>query len=219
MLCVACRASVSSCTGGVAPNLPHTYSRARTHPQITQRLAGDRRATVQCARMLCNRTGAGLAPAGNICTGTALSPPASAPGLGLTPCHIYTGTEPTPPHLRRDWAHPSHICAGTAIVHIAAAPETVPPGMSCAVPCRPHLLDQRCPAVVVPPAQQRRQHRPAEARLPCRRVHLRNRHLHPSHSMDLPAGVTRFRKRPADACARPFPSTHAEHATLGPRVP
>jgi hypothetical protein len=36
-------------------------------------------------------------------TGTGLAPATSAPGLGWPL-----------PHLHRDWAHPDHICAGTA---------------------------------------------------------------------------------------------------------
>ena len=38
----------------------------------------------------------------HICTGTGLTAPTSAPGLG-SPL----------PHLQRDWAHRSHICTGT----------------------------------------------------------------------------------------------------------
>jgi hypothetical protein len=40
----------------------------------------------------------------HVCTGTALTPATSAPGL-RSPL----------PHLRRDCAHPCHICAGTAL--------------------------------------------------------------------------------------------------------
>ncbi len=79
--------------------------------------------------------------------------PTSAPGLGsslphphqeraLTPCHIFTGTGPTPftsalglrslpPHLHQEWAHPSHICAASGLT-----PPTSAPGLG-ARPC-PH---------------------------------------------------------------------------------
>ena len=39
-------------------------------------------------------------PCRRICAGTGLTPATSAPGLG-SPL----------PHLRRDWAHPAHICS------------------------------------------------------------------------------------------------------------
>jgi hypothetical protein len=72
----------------------------------------------------------------HICTGTGLTPAASAPGLGSTrphlrrgrahPAHICTRTGLTPPtsapglrspqpHLRRGRAHPAHICAGSGL--------------------------------------------------------------------------------------------------------
>jgi hypothetical protein len=57
------------------------------------------------------------------CTGTGLTPrsapglssplPTSRPGLGSPLCHNCIGTGLTPPHLRRGWAHPTHICAGS----------------------------------------------------------------------------------------------------------
>jgi hypothetical protein len=50
----------------------------------------------------------------HICTGTGLTPPTSATGLG-SPL----------PHLQRDWAHPSHICTGTGL-----APPTSAPGLN-----------------------------------------------------------------------------------------
>jgi hypothetical protein len=43
-------------------------------------------------------------PPGACMAGTGLTPPTSAPGLGSPR-----------PHLRRDWAHPAHICAGTGL--------------------------------------------------------------------------------------------------------
>jgi hypothetical protein len=49
-----------------------------------------------------------------------LTPPTSSPGLG-SPL----------PHLRRDWAHPDHICAGTG-----RTPTTSAPGLGSP---RPHL--------------------------------------------------------------------------------
>ncbi len=42
---------------------------------------------------------------GRICAGTGPIRAASAPGLG-----------PSVPHLRRDWAHPSHIGTGTGLI-------------------------------------------------------------------------------------------------------
>ena len=46
-----------------------------------------------------------LAPAADhLCAETGLIPPTSAQGLGSPR-----------PHLRRDWAHPAHICAGTGL--------------------------------------------------------------------------------------------------------
>jgi hypothetical protein len=50
------------------------------------------------------------ATAAHICAGTALAPPTSAPGLGSPR-----------PHLRRDWAHPSHICTETCLVFCSRA--------------------------------------------------------------------------------------------------
>ncbi len=47
----------------------------------------------------------------HICTGTGLTPPTSAPGLG-SPL----------PHLHRDRAHPSHICTGTGLASPTSAP-------------------------------------------------------------------------------------------------
>jgi hypothetical protein len=55
-------------------------------------------------------------------------PPSSAPGLGSPR-----------PHLRRDWAHPARICAGTALT-----PPTSAPGLGSP---RPHLR-RDCAAVV-----------------------------------------------------------------------
>ena len=42
-----------------------------------------------------------------------------APGIGLTPPTSAPGLGSRLPHLRRDWAHPSHICAGTGPTHRA----------------------------------------------------------------------------------------------------
>ncbi len=44
------------------------------------------------------------------------------------PSHICTGTGPTLPHLHRDWAHPSHICTGTWLTpaHICAGTGLTP---------------------------------------------------------------------------------------------
>jgi hypothetical protein len=50
--------------------------------------------------------------------GTGLTAPTSAPGLG-SPL----------PHLRRDWARPSHICAGTGL-----PPPTSAPGLGSPLP-------------------------------------------------------------------------------------
>ena len=55
-------------------------------------------------------------PARNICAGTWLTPATSAPGLGSSP-----------PHLRRDWAHPANICAETTLNPASSAPRLCPP--------------------------------------------------------------------------------------------
>jgi hypothetical protein len=47
----------------------------------------------------------------HICTGTALAPATSAPGL-RSPL----------PHLQRDWAHHCHICTGTGLTPATSAP-------------------------------------------------------------------------------------------------
>ena len=57
-------------------------------------------------RLHCRR-GAGQRR-GHICTGTGLTPASSAPGLGSLPPR--RGPAPWP-HLHRDWARRSHICA------------------------------------------------------------------------------------------------------------
>ena len=54
----------------------------------------------------------------HICTGTALTPPTSAPGLGSPR-----------PHLHRDWAHPAHIFAGSRLT-----PPTSAPGLGSPLP-------------------------------------------------------------------------------------
>jgi hypothetical protein len=65
------------------------------------------------------------------CREATASPPTSAPGLG-SPL----------PHLRRDWAHPCRICAGTGLTPAAPAPGPSVPVFT-AVPasrCFPVLL-------------------------------------------------------------------------------
>ena len=70
---------------------------------------------------------------GHICAGTGLTPVTSAPGLGSPPATSAPGLgsplatsapgRGSPlPHLRRDWARPCHICAGTGFfpAHICA---------------------------------------------------------------------------------------------------
>jgi hypothetical protein len=72
-------------------------------------------------------------------------PATSAPGLGLIPATSAPGLGPTAgtsapdlgPHLRRDWAHPAHICAGTG-AHVRldeALPRrlVVPVGSRCRI--------------------------------------------------------------------------------------
>jgi hypothetical protein len=48
--------------------------------------------------------------------GSGLTPATSASESGLAPCHICGGTGSPLPHLHRDWAHPSHICAATRLI-------------------------------------------------------------------------------------------------------
>jgi hypothetical protein len=75
-------------------------------------------------------TGTGLARR-HICTGTGLAPatsalglgsPAatSAPGLGSPLPHLQTALTPatSAPGLHWDWAHPCHICTGTACISV-----------------------------------------------------------------------------------------------------
>ena len=45
--------------------------------------------------------------------GTGLAPATSAPGLGSPLPTSSPGLGSPLPHLRRDWAYPGHICAGT----------------------------------------------------------------------------------------------------------
>jgi hypothetical protein len=55
-------------------------------------------------------------PLTHICTGTGAHPPTSVPGLGLTPPTSAPGLGSPRPHRHRDWVHPAHICAGTALL-------------------------------------------------------------------------------------------------------
>jgi hypothetical protein len=67
-------------------------------------------------------------------TGLGSPLPTSAPGLdGLTPANICAGTSwPHPrPHLRRDWAHPCHICTATGLTPPTSAPGLGVPAESC----------------------------------------------------------------------------------------
>jgi hypothetical protein len=58
-------------------------------------------------------------------------PPTSAPGLGSpaassapglgSPRHVCIGTGLTPPHLRRNWAHPCHIGTATGLTAASSA--------------------------------------------------------------------------------------------------
>ena len=57
----------------------------------------------------------------HICTGTGLTPPTAAPGLG-SPL----------PHLRRDWAHPFHICTGSGLIPATSAPGLGSPHLTSA---------------------------------------------------------------------------------------
>ncbi len=49
---------------------------------------------------------------------------ATACGGGASGCHICAGTGPPLPRLRRDWAHPFLVCAGTAVVADTCAGDT-----------------------------------------------------------------------------------------------
>ena len=86
----------------------------------------------------------------HICTGTGLTPAASALGQGsphprqdslhrdwARPCHICTRTELTHPHLpcphlHRHWARPAHICTGTGRIPATFAPGLGPPAATSA---------------------------------------------------------------------------------------
>ena len=105
----------------------------------------------------------------HICAGTGLTPATSALGLGWPPLQEYAKfldfesdlrgalavlSAPPPrrdtgsplPHLRRDWAHPAHICAGTGLAHptsapgLGLAPATSAPGLE-----RPGRDGPACP--------------------------------------------------------------------------
>ena len=64
---------------------------------------------------------------------TGLAPPTSAPGLGAPL-----------PHLRRDWAHPCHICAGTGRTPATSGrtPATSAPGLGSPPPVFHYRLRQ-----------------------------------------------------------------------------
>ncbi len=49
-------------------------------------------------------------------------PATSAPGLGLIPVTSAPVLGPLRQNLRRDWAHPCHICAGTGLTPATSAP-------------------------------------------------------------------------------------------------
>jgi hypothetical protein len=53
--------------------------------------------------------------------------PFGAPVGNGRPAHICTGTASTVPHLHREWAHPTHICAGTGLHCATSAPGLGPP--------------------------------------------------------------------------------------------
>ena len=94
---------------------------------------------IQCA------TAAAAASPPGLCAASAV--PHLRRDFALTRCHTSAGTGFTPatsarglgsplPHLRRDWAHPSHISAGTGLTPPASAPgvpgstpATSPPGV------------------------------------------------------------------------------------------
>jgi hypothetical protein len=57
------------------------------------------------------RNPTGLTPS-HICLGTGLTPATS--GTGRAPATSAPGLVPRLPHLHRDWAHPRHMCPGTA---------------------------------------------------------------------------------------------------------
>ena len=69
--------------------------------------------------------------------------PASWRAVGRSPraATSASGPGPPPPHLRRDWAHPDHICAGTGLT-----PATSAPGLGSP---RPHLRRDSAAAAAV----------------------------------------------------------------------
>ncbi len=112
----------------------------------TRRSSGSSAPTATRSGRSCSRT---AAPCDGLHTAAT-----SAPGLG-PPCHVCTPLPrlhtaatsaprlgPPLPHLRRDWARPFHICAGTGPAHSTSAPRlgspisTSPPGLG---PPLPHL--------------------------------------------------------------------------------
>jgi hypothetical protein len=134
----------------------HARTRARTHKEQSTRHA----ARTGCDGRLCARVGDRRC-VGHICTGTALT---SAPGLTLTLCSHLRRDCAQPPlptsapgltglaqltsapgpgsprsHLRRDRAHPGHICAGTRSVPAACRTRA-----SVSVPVQPLRRVPRC---------------------------------------------------------------------------
>ena len=82
------------------------------------------------------QTQVGTSP--SMCT-QGLSPATSAPGTGLAAATSAPGLGSYPPHLRRDSAHPSHICTWTRLT-----PPTSAPGLGSPLP---HLhLDSAHPS-------------------------------------------------------------------------
>ena len=105
-----------------------------------------------------NQCDANLGSAGLIvatASGTSMSTPVVAANALLVRQYFEEGWYPSGsrlgsplPHLRRDWAHPSHICAGTGRTPATSAPGLGPP--------LPHLRRDsarfRRPAACAPPS-------------------------------------------------------------------
>jgi hypothetical protein len=73
--------------------------------------------------------GRGLAPAATSAPGLGSPPAPSAQGRGLAPAASTPGLGSALPRLRRDWAHPYHICTGTGL-----SPATSAPGRGSSLP-------------------------------------------------------------------------------------